>query len=554
MVLSILFISLLAVLGPADVRAEVGCIDLEQCVNHETDITAFILQDYRGGHNVGGKLFVGGNADLKNSTIGNALFQSNGNEDHLVAGGDVSFFSGLMEKGNLVHGGKVLLASQVAESMGYNGVQKNSDRFDFARAGACLADKCGELKKMMSTANSTSEKSLNLVGHSDGVNVFDVSCHDIQEVTSVSIKAPQDSTVMVRVGPSEHCDISGKNIHVTDSATLLWNFCDTSKVFIEDMDFKGTLFAPASEIFAERASFANQVFAGNWHGDAEMNHRPFKGCSAADSEIPEVAELVQLEEVVPSRDVVENLLFDDQQLFLEASTGDLFLEVASGDLFLEVATGDLFLEAATGDLFLEAATGDLFLEAATGDLFLEAATGDLFLEAATGDLFLEVATGDLFLEVATGDLFLEVATGDLFLEAFTGDLFLETSTGDLFLEEDLVDEEPSALIMLETSTGEFFLETDSSSHNLPNLFLESSTGELFLETGSGDLFLEASSGDLFLEASSGDLFLEASSGAMFLEASSGDLFLEASSGDLFLEASSGDLFLEASSGDLFLEE
>ena len=67
-------------------------------VDINTLVFGDFISDAAGGSDTGGRLFIGGNADLNAYSVGDQLEQSNGDRDDLVVGGTLTYKSGTVSK------------------------------------------------------------------------------------------------------------------------------------------------------------------------------------------------------------------------------------------------------------------------------------------------------------------------------------------------------------------------------------------------------------------------------------------------------------------------
>lgn len=72
------------------------------CGDEVPNVLAFGDYNATGGGQVGGQLFIQGDAALRSYTVGNELGDSYGSRDDLVVGGALKYFSGQVKYGNIV--------------------------------------------------------------------------------------------------------------------------------------------------------------------------------------------------------------------------------------------------------------------------------------------------------------------------------------------------------------------------------------------------------------------------------------------------------------------
>lgn len=348
------------------------CVPLNTCAGSETNVTALIFGDFEGGDKISGKLYVGGNAVLNNAFVGESFEDSQGGSDHVVVGNDILVGSGKLGKGNIIYGGRAQIDGLITSGMGYNGILRQPDRFDFISAQSCYEKTCRHLSNHDATTKdfTVNGDTMLMSGTNKGTEIFEVSCSDLAQSKNVVIKSRTDANIMVRVVGANKCELKDLSVKAEVPALVLWNFCSFDELSFQDVSLQGSLFAPSSKVVTNNTDFSGDVVAASWKGKAKLGEASFRGCLGLghiqETQIPSkpndstsvVAEKEEInffqssshtqEKNLPKRGRTANILRRASRKSKRHQKVNMFSpgqELASeGDLFLEVSTGNLFLE------------------------------------------------------------------------------------------------------------------------------------------------------------------------------------------------------------------
>jgi len=257
-------------------------------VDINTLVFGDFISDAAGGSDTGGRLFIGGNADLNAYSVGDQLEQSNGDRDDLVVGGTLTYKSGTVSKGNIVHAGTSdTIGSEVLHSMVLNDIISGSS-FEFGPAETCmntmsfnlmgLQSGGGHIERTEVTGNAVLwfYKDLSIEYTSENpLDVYTVYCADLDGVTVFNFdNVPQHATTLINMIGTE-CTIDVAMQH-PNPRMVVWNFPSTTSVTLGNY-VEGSILAPSAAINAT-GMIDGQVIAKSWYGRGQQNYAPFMGC------------------------------------------------------------------------------------------------------------------------------------------------------------------------------------------------------------------------------------------------------------------------------------
>jgi len=264
-------------------------LNLNSCtwVDINTLVFGDFISDAAGGSDTGGRLFIGGNADLNSYSVGDQLEQSNGERDDLVVGGTLTYKSGTVSKGNIVHAGTSDIGSEVLHSMVLNDIISGSS-FEFGPAQTCLNGLSFSLMSIQSGGGYIERKELtgnaNLWFYKDPtvdyvgehpLDVYTVYCADLDGITVFNFdNVPQEATTVINMIGNE-CILNVAMEH-PNPRKVVWNFPSTTSVTLGKF-VEGSILAPSAAINAT-GMITGQVVANSWYGRMQQNDASFNGC------------------------------------------------------------------------------------------------------------------------------------------------------------------------------------------------------------------------------------------------------------------------------------
>lgn len=231
------------------------------------DHNLFVLEDYRGGIDVGGRVAAGGTLQLKDFRVGWQL-PANDNDNVLVAGQNLELDNGTVW-GEARYGGQYLPTGNVVFPRGSvrQGVPVN-----FATLGTSLRRLSTDLAALPLRGTTTIESwgGITLRGTDPKANVFRVEAAAINNATLLTISAPANSMVVINVrGTSARFANFG---HVfeggIDETGVLFNLPDATTLTALDYGFYGTVLAPNAHVSFNSGSWVGGMYARSLTGNA----------------------------------------------------------------------------------------------------------------------------------------------------------------------------------------------------------------------------------------------------------------------------------------------
>jgi choice-of-anchor A domain-containing protein len=234
-----------------------------------SDYNLFLLGDYTGGHDMNGKVAVGGNVTLTDFALGHTL-PEDATEKALVVGGDLTLARGGVW-GEAWFGGSYSADSSVVFPQGDSASQGTP--IDFAARFAELRGLSSQLAEL--TANGTTKREtwggVMLTGTNPELNVFDVNASAFTGAVLLSINAPAGSLVVVNIrGASATFQSFGHSFSGgIDQHGILYNFVDATSITASNYGFFGTVLAPYAHVNFNNGSFDGGLYAVSLTGNAE---------------------------------------------------------------------------------------------------------------------------------------------------------------------------------------------------------------------------------------------------------------------------------------------
>ncbi|QSQ13474.1 choice-of-anchor A family protein [Myxococcus landrumensis] len=231
------------------------------------DHNLFVLEDYRGGIDVGGKVAAGGTLQLKDFRVGWQLPASD-RDNVLVAGQTLDLDNGAVW-GEARYGGQYRPTGTVTFP---RGSVRQGIPVSFASMGTSLRRLSTDLAALPLQGTTTIESwgGITLRGTDPKVNVFRVEAAAIQNATLLTIAAPANSTVVINVrGTSARFANFG---HVfeggIDENGVLFNLPDATTLTALDYGFYGTVLAPNAHVSFNNGSWVGGMYARSLIGNA----------------------------------------------------------------------------------------------------------------------------------------------------------------------------------------------------------------------------------------------------------------------------------------------
>jgi choice-of-anchor A domain-containing protein len=244
----------------------------------------FLFDDWnqRGG-DVEGRVAIGGNATLQNVGIADRLSNSNGTDDRLIVGGNLSYNGGQVFGGNSIVGG-------TSSSVNYNCsacLTKSGTPINFENARSFYRDLSDTLFALEGTGTQSLNpysKQLQLNGAGTGTHVFNISLADVKEIF-LGASSESDLVVINVLDEAIDSQITSffhaeANADSNKWSNVIWNFNQAKNLNIQNASWRGTLLAPEAHLTLQAGNIEGQTIAksatlNNWSG--EFHNYEFDG-------------------------------------------------------------------------------------------------------------------------------------------------------------------------------------------------------------------------------------------------------------------------------------
>ncbi|WP_224369159.1 immunoglobulin-like domain-containing protein [Hyalangium versicolor] len=248
-------------------------ITVQGAAIHLNDFNLFLLEDYSGGHDVQGKIAVGGNLSMTNFTVG-AGQPASDIANTLVAGGNLTLSHGGVW-GDTWYGGTYTPDSDVVI---HRGTLAKGTPINFATRFSELRTLTSQLANMVINGTTTKESwgGVVLKGTSPTVNVFEVNATAFSGATNLSITAPANSLAVVNIRGTS-ASLSSFSITLNgglDQSTVLYNFPEATTINAQGIGFRGTVLAPYARLTFNNGSWDGGIYAVSMTGSAEGHINP----------------------------------------------------------------------------------------------------------------------------------------------------------------------------------------------------------------------------------------------------------------------------------------
>jgi len=252
----------------------VGSCGGSSCLNlHLRDYNLFLLGDYTGGHDVVGKVAVGGNLTMTDFAVGTGLADPEVSNT-LVAGGNLTLSRGAVW-GHAFYGGRYSADASVIYPRGR--VARGAP-IDFATRFAELRALSSQLASLPVNGSASRKPwgGVMLRGTSADVNVFDVNASTFTGAKLLSIDAPAGSLVVINIRGAS-ATFSGFGTEFSggiDQHGVLYNFVDATRITAQGFGFWGTVLAPSADVNFTHGSWDGGLYAKSLTGNAEGHINP----------------------------------------------------------------------------------------------------------------------------------------------------------------------------------------------------------------------------------------------------------------------------------------
>ncbi|MCK9209618.1 MAG: choice-of-anchor A family protein [Ignavibacteriaceae bacterium] len=231
-----------------------------------------------------GKVAVGGDADLRNYSVGDKLPPHSG--DVLVVGNHLTFISGR------VYNGKALYGNFITSTTGFSaddGIEQNSV-IDFDAAKIHLNNLSNQLATLPQTDTVKNEWGhVELVGHNNTENVFYVDGAMLSAANNFTVNVPNNSTVIVNVSGNNIDWMGGFNVVGTTKEKVLINFFEADMVRLHGINVTASILAPKTVLDFPAGLVTGQVIVRSMFGAGQFNNSLFDGTITNETSIANFA-------------------------------------------------------------------------------------------------------------------------------------------------------------------------------------------------------------------------------------------------------------------------
>lgn len=246
-----------------------------------------------------GKVAAGGNAFFSNYSVGYPLPNSNGTEDVLIVGGNLTFVSGGVYGGNVVYGNNTNLPQMVVSIS--DGALRKDSPIDFSAAKT-------QLQTLSTTLSSNPQNGVDsmqygciyLSGNNPFINVFNISGEDLDNANDMRINVPNSSVVLVNIDGISIDWTGGLVLTGTTVNNVLYNFYEAENLVIHNIDVQGSVLAPFADVNFVSGVLNGQFIAKSVTGIGQFNNQLFVGNIPGEVNIVNSAEIKSSDQFDPN--------------------------------------------------------------------------------------------------------------------------------------------------------------------------------------------------------------------------------------------------------------
>lgn len=268
-----------AVLG-CSTQVSAATVNLDEA----TGYNVFVLGDVDLDSDTEGKMAIGGNATLRNYSVG---FKDQGG-DALIVGKNLKFTNGTVY-GNAVVGGTADLTNVDFQG----GSLKSGNPINFGNAGQSLLNlSASYLSGSAVNADVKSWGEINLEG-TGSTNIFSLAGADLGKATSLNFKGV--GSFIVNVSGS---DIDIKNfgffLNGIEKQNILFNFFEATNLTASGLGIEGSFLAPKAKVTFNNGQMNGTLVAASLTGNGQFNHVGRPPVEKPPASVPEPATLAGL--------------------------------------------------------------------------------------------------------------------------------------------------------------------------------------------------------------------------------------------------------------------
>lgn len=238
----------------------------------------FVFGDMNQSSDSEGRVAVGGNATFTNFGIADRLANSNGADNRLIVGGDLTYNGGQIFGGNAVVGGTVKTSVNFNCSPNCSVTTGKPINFGAARQELTnLADYLGGLTYTGTTEYKWS--GIHLQGNNSDLNVFTIDGSKFSQSSYLNLNGVgSNSTVVLNIlGSSVNISNFGLNLNGVNKQNVLFNFVDATQVATTGFSFQGSVLATKANVQFNNGNVEGTLVAANLSGTGEFHNTSFTG-------------------------------------------------------------------------------------------------------------------------------------------------------------------------------------------------------------------------------------------------------------------------------------
>lgn len=249
-----------------------------------TGYNVFVLGDVNLDSDTEGKMAIGGNATLRNYSVG--LMDQGG--DALVVGRNLDFQNGTVY-GNAVVGG----TSKLTNVNFQGGGLKSGSPIDFGKAGQSLLNlSTSYLSNSATNAEVTSSGGINLAG-TGSTNVFNLAGTALAKASSLNFNGSGSFIVNVS-GKEVSFQNFGFFLNGIDKQNILFNFFEATNITASGLGIEGSILAPKAKVVFNNGQMNGTLVAASLEGNGQFNHVGRPPVEQPPASVPEPAALAGL--------------------------------------------------------------------------------------------------------------------------------------------------------------------------------------------------------------------------------------------------------------------
>ena len=224
---------------------------------------------------IGGRLAAGGDVDLRDVGVGANLPGRDG--PALIAGGGLFYVGGRVRFGDVVYGAWAeIVGVEIPDGLALQGnpIDFPADRAALVALSQTLAE-----RPENGTTTVTPRGGLRLVGIDPTLNVFELDAVALASASSLTIRAPAGSTVLVDVTGERVIAVSlPVALENVGPDSVIFNFAEAEDVIFEQLVLRGSVLAPRAALGIVEAVVEGTVVGDSLKFDGQLDSAPFAGC------------------------------------------------------------------------------------------------------------------------------------------------------------------------------------------------------------------------------------------------------------------------------------